>query len=198
MRGPVIAALALSWGLAGCGGRGDGVLSGALTADNAFYAYLGTSPSDRGALIAQGEDWRTAVAIKPTRLAAGRTYYLHVVAINYGDEGALLGAFELGGGFHFAGGGRQLLTGTANWSGGFNNPNSSVTPQPWVAPAGAVASQGANGVGPWGVIAGVDPAALWIWPTDPRSAPSGPPQACAACTVDFSATIVPDQLAGGG
>jgi hypothetical protein len=118
---------------------------------------------------------------------------LHIEAINYGDQGALIGNFQLAGtGFHFDGGGHTLMTSISHWSGGLNNSNSGVKEQSWVAPDGQVFSQGANGVGPWGNVAKVPAEALWIWPSDAKSSPPGSNEACGLCTVDFSATITPD------
>jgi hypothetical protein len=194
MRLRSVAVVALGLGLVGGCARTGSVLTGDVTADNAFFVYLGASPAERGTLIASGDAWGTTVKLKPTPLAAGRTYYLHIEAINYGDQAGLIGDFRLSGDrLHFANGRQELLTGTSAWLGDFNNPNSSVTPQSWVAPKAAVASEGANGVGPWGKVADVGAAAQWIWPTDARSAPSGPSSVCGYCTVDFSATITPSR-----
>jgi hypothetical protein len=179
-----------------CSLKTGATLTGQVSADNAVYVYLSDDPSKLGKLIASGDNWRTTLDLKPTKLAGGRTYYLHVEAINYGDQGALIGAFHLSGAaFHFANGARTLITDTAGWSGGFNDGNADVKPQPWVAPAGPVFSQGANGVGTWGVVAGVPATAQWIWPSDHQSAPDGPTGACGSCTVDFSATLSPTQAA---
>jgi hypothetical protein len=183
---------AMGFSLAACHGSSGGDLTGKLTADNAVYAYVSDSPSARGNLIGSGTAWGATYDLKKAPLTHGRTYYLHIEAINYGAQGALIGEFHLSGNrFHFANGGQTLVTGPLGWSGGFNSTNSDVAPQPWVEAKGAVASQGANGVGPWGLVAGVSPLAQWIWPTDPKSAPGGPPGACGLCTVDFTAMITP-------
>jgi hypothetical protein len=189
-----MAAVALGLGLAGGCARTGGVLTGDVTADNAFFVYLSTSPTERGALIASGDAWGATFKLKPTPLTEGRTYFLHVETINYGDQAGLIGDFRLSGDeLHFANGRQELLTGPSGWLGGFNSPNSSLTQQSWVQPQAAVASEGANGVGPWGKVADVGAAARWIWPTDARSAPSGPNSVCGYCTVDFSATITPSR-----
>jgi hypothetical protein len=83
------------------------------------------------------------------------------------------------------------LTNTANWSASYNSSNSSVAAQPWVTPGGTVFAEGANGVIPWGTIAGIGSTAQWIWASDRSSAPGGTTQGgvCGDCTVDFSTTI---------
>ncbi|MFI4934146.1 MAG: hypothetical protein ACHP7N_05980 [Caulobacterales bacterium] len=185
----VVAALGVA--LAGCHQGKPSTLTGKLTADNAFYAYLSTSPTERGELIGSGDAWGTTFDLKPSALAPGATYYLNIEAINYGDQGAAIGEFHLSGDeFHFANGAQTLLTGAAGWTGGYGSPNGTVAPQPWVPATGAVFSQGANGVGPWGKVTGVDPSAQWIWPSDPQSAQGSPQGACGTCTVVLSARIV--------
>ncbi len=186
----MIAAAAAALSLGAGAAEAASVLSGRLTVDNAFYAYLSTSPKVRGTLIASGNDWGKPVNLKSVTLKPGKTYYLHIEAINYGGPGAFLGAFKLSDDrFHFANGRREILTGASGWSGGFNNTSAAVAEQPWVEPRDGVFAQGAWGVGPWGKVAGMPAQAQWIWPSDGRS--SGAGQACGACTVDFSITISP-------
>jgi len=194
MKRRVAAALALL-ALTGCHRRHgpDGpTLTGALTADEAFYAYLSTSPSERGVLIAHGDRAGTAVAVTPTPLIPGQGYFLHMVAINLGGRGGVIGEFRLNGdGFRFADGGRRLLTGLPAWSAGYGGGASNLAPPAWGSPGGGVFPQGANGAAPWGAVKGIAPAAQWIWPADARSAPTGPPNACTRCAADFSAVILP-------
>ena len=52
------------------------VLSDYLTADNYFFAYISTSPSTLGTLIASGSNWGSTYALTPTTLTPGTTYYL--------------------------------------------------------------------------------------------------------------------------
>jgi len=169
------------------------VLGGNITADNAFYAYLSTSPTTLGTLIASGNNWLSTFSLPSTALAPGTTYYLNIEAINYGLEGGLIGDFTLSNTQgSFSNGGQELLTNTANWTGSYNNANSNpALAQPWVTPTGTVFSEGANGVSPWGNVTGVGATAQWIWATDGLSAPGGLNQGgvCPNCTVDFSTTI---------
>lgn len=160
-------------------------ISGSLTADNAFFAYISTSNSVRGTLVASGNDWGTTFSFSNFALTAGQTYYLQIEAINYGGPGAILGDFNLSDtGFQFANGTQNLLTNTTNWLAIYNDSNKNAsTEQPWVTPSGGVTSQGANGVGPWGTRSGISGSALWIdGTTDGLSA-------CQNCTVDFSTVI---------
>jgi hypothetical protein len=152
--------------------RADTVLSGALTADNQFNAYLSTSPTTIGTLIAGNlsepvdlsvEYWATALPITAQTLSPGTTYYLQIVAVNWPDPGAgygenpgaILGSFYLSNAdFEFANGAQTLNTNTTIWTYSYNSFGyAALTPS----------SEGANGVGPWGTIAGIDAGAEWIW-----------------------------------
>jgi hypothetical protein len=170
-------------------------ISGNLTTDNAFYAYISTSDSTLGTLVASGNNWPTTFAIGPDALTAGQTNYLHIEAINYGGPGGFLGSFSLSDSqFTFANGTQQLVTDTTNWSGIYKNSNNNpLLQQPWVQPTGGVESYGFNGVNPWGVFAGIDATAQWIWASDASST-----NGCAAsggdggnCTINLSTPINP-------
>ncbi len=160
-------------------------ISGSLTADNAFFAYISTSNSVRGTLVASGNDWGQPFPLSTFSLTAGQTYYLQIEAINYGGPGAIIGDFTLSdAGFHFSNGTQHLLTDTTNWLASYNDSNNSPSAQqPWVTPTGGVTSQGANGVGPWGNKSGISASALWIDGT------TNGLSVCQNCTVDFSTTI---------
>jgi len=160
-------------------------LSGALTADNAFYAYISTDNTVLGTLVAQGNDWGTTSTFSNFILTPGQTYYLQVEAINYGGPGALIGQFNLSGtGLQFANGSQAILTDTTNWLAIYNNANSNPNAQqPWVTPTGSVYSVGTNGVGPWGTRSGIDGNADWIDATILGLSD------CQNCTVDFSTPI---------
>jgi hypothetical protein len=165
-------------------------ISGNLTADNAFFAYVSTDNSVLGTLVASGNSWPTTFTISAAALTPGVTNYLQIEVINYGGPGGFIGDFTLSdAGFHFANGTQSLLTETTDWAGIYNSSNSSVVAQPWVQPTGATVSFGANGVAPWGVRPGISATADWIWPNDANSLPSG--SACPLCTVDFSTVISP-------
>jgi hypothetical protein len=168
-------------------------LSGNLTADNAFYAYVSTSNSTLGTLVASGNSWPSTFSLS-SALTAGTTNYLHLEAINYGAQGGLIGTFSLSGaGFSFANGAQTLSTDTTDWQAGYNDGNSNPSQaQAWVVPTGGVTSFGANGVSPWGTVSGVSASAQWIWANDANSLPfpgAGENGVCGYCTVDFSTAI---------
>lgn len=158
-------------------------LSANMTVDNAFFAYISTDDSVLGTLIGSGNDWPTTFSFS-SALTPGVTNYLHIEAINYGGPNGFIGDFHLSdSNFSFGNSTQTLLTGPANWLGGYNDDNSQVVPQPWVQVFGGNNDLGINGVGPWGFRNGIDANAHWIWPNDNQS--SG----CEFCTVDFSTPI---------
>jgi MSHA biogenesis protein MshQ len=163
-------------------------LSGDLTADNAFYAYISTDNTVLGTLVAQGGNWGATSTFSNFILTPGQTYYLQVEAINYGGPGALIGQFDLSDtGFQFANGSQTMLTDTTDWLAVYNNANSDPNAQqPWVTPTGSVYSLGTNGVGPWGTVSGIDGNADWIDATVLGLSD------CQFCTVDFSTPITSD------
>ena len=114
-------------------------LSGTMTADNAFYAYLGTSPNSLGTLVGSGNNWGSSFALTPSLLTPGVTNYLNIEAINYGGPGGLSFVLNLSNsGFQFANGGQVLTTANVgDFTGTYNNGNYSVSVQPWVAAVGA-------------------------------------------------------------
>ncbi|HZZ67493.1 MAG TPA: PEPxxWA-CTERM sorting domain-containing protein [Phenylobacterium sp.] len=161
------------------------MLSGAITADNAYNAYISTSDSTLGTLVASGDTWQTAQTFT-TDLTAGQTYYLHVVANNLGGPGdmaggnpdALLGSFSLSGsGFTFANGTQTLTTDATDWRASSNGVEQDLGGTPaWTAPTGVPVSFGVNGgANIWGnalggPVSGVSTSAQWIWSA---SDPSG-------------------------
>ncbi len=163
-------------------------ISGALTADNAFFAYIGTSNISQGTLVAQGNSWSQTFTFSNFALTPGNTYYLQIEGINYGGPGAIIGQFTLSdSNFEFANLTQTLLTEPSDWSASYNDSNSNPnSQQTWVAPTGTVTSQGANGVGPWGTRSGISGSADWIDGT------TNGLSACGNCTVDFSAVIMPE------
>jgi hypothetical protein len=165
-------------------------ISGSLTADNAFFAYISTSSSTLGTLVASGNNWPTAFSISAAALTPGVPNYLQIEVINYGLQGGFIGDFTLSDtSFIFANGMQSISTQTTDWSGIYNNSNNTVVAQPWVMPTGGTTSFGANGVAPWGTISGISSGADWIWPNDSNSLPGG--NACANCTVDLMLAILP-------
>jgi hypothetical protein len=139
-------------------------ISGALTVDNTFTAYLSTSPTATGTQIATGNHWGTVYSFSGISLTAGTTYYLQIAAVNTGGPGGVLGNFNLSGtSFQFSNGAQSLLTNTANWTyskTGFGL--ASLTP----------VSYGANGVAPWHTIVGIPANSQWIWDTNPNYLPN--------------------------
>jgi hypothetical protein len=157
-------------------------LSGNLTADNAFFAFVSSSDTTLGTAIGSGNSWPTTYSLNPTLLAPG-TYYLQIEAINYGGPGAFIGDFFVGS--------QEILTGTTGWLASFNDNNSDPgSAQPWVTPTGGVYDYAQNGGGPWGFKTGISADAYWIDATDNGLS------ACGYCTVDFvtefTVTSVPE------
>ena len=131
------------------------ILSGTVNTDNSFQAYISTSDSVQGTLIGSGSYWGTTSSFTDS-LAAGATYYLHIVAVNAGGPGGLLGAFTLSDNqFSFANGSSTLLTGDTalvqNLTGFGNTYNATV-------------SEGVNGASPWGLQSGYGSySPSWVW-----------------------------------
>jgi hypothetical protein len=144
-------------------------LSGFLTADNEFDAYISTSDAILGTLISSGNNWPTASSLSVV-LTSGVTNYLHIVASNFDGPGtadnpdAFLGQFLLSNAnFKFANGTQTLVTNTIDW-------RASPAAILWFAPSGTPVSFGLNG-GPdiWTSANGGNPIsnigtnAEWIW-----------------------------------
>lgn len=161
------------------------VLTGTLTADNGFFAYISTSPSTEGTLIGSGGNWQQAFSLTQTALTPGQTYYLNIEAINWGGPGGFSAVLNLSdSGFEFANGSQVLTTDPANlaaWTGSYNNRNSAFTAQPWVPATGTVVRALTHG---WGNVVGT---ANWEWPGDSSS--GGSNNTCGYCTVDFTTVI---------
>ena len=182
--------------------KANSVLSGALTVDNQFVAYLSTSPTVQGTQIASGNNWMSAVAIAPTQLTWGTTYYLQIDAQNWQRDpqtgqpytpetnpGALLGSFTLAGGQHlFSNGSANLLTNTANWTYSYAGFGTAA-----MVPIG----EGLNGTNIWGSVlggsfAGISSSAQWIWdPTVPETNGSWTYYSYSATDLFFETEITP-------
>lgn len=142
-------------------------LTGSLTADNQFNAYISNSDSAVGTLVASGNNWQATYSLS-TLLTAG-TYYLHIIGYNDGgpagggNPDAFIGAFQLSdANYRFANGTQSLLTDNVNWKASESAPSS------WFAPAGTPVNFGTNGgVNIWSNNAGprsdIDGSAQWIW-----------------------------------
>ena len=165
------AGAALSMTLAGAASATD--LSGLMTSDNLFYAWLGTSSTSLGTLVGSGASWPTAFPIGPATLTAGQTNYLNIEAINGGGPGGLDFSLSLSDtGFQFANGSQTLTSGDlADYTATFNN-NGCCGVQPWVAATGPAVVAGY----PWGPVAG-----SYVW-----GDAVGGLNECGVCTVDFT------------
>jgi hypothetical protein len=64
-------------------------LSGNLTADNAFFAYVSNSNSTLGTLVASGNSWPSSFSLPSTVLGPGANY-LNIEAINTAGRAGLL------------------------------------------------------------------------------------------------------------
>jgi hypothetical protein len=181
-------------------------LTGDITTDNAFFAFVSTSASTLGTLVASGDNWPVADALSSFTLTPGQNYYLQVEAINgpgdvapSGEWGGVLGSFSLSGsGFTFANGAQTIDTDTTHWSGIYNDGvggwglTGPQQVQPWVTPTAGVVGEGDNSGStyPWGgPVAGIDTGAQWIWANDALSYPGGQYGACLTCTIDLSTEI---------
>jgi hypothetical protein len=142
-------------------------LSVNMTVDNAFSIYVSTSDSTTGTLIGSGGDWTTTYSFSQL-LTPGVTNYIHVQAVGQGGTEAFLGSFSLDDvSYQFANGTQALDTDTSHWGmnlTGFGNSYSGP------------ASDGTNGVGPWGFRSGIDASATWL-------------DFCSSCTAYFSTPI---------
>ena len=173
-----LAAAVLAITTAASGALHATVLTGSLTADNQFSAYISTSDSVLGTLIASGNNWQTTSSLAPTTLSSG-THYLHIVADNFfgpavpgSNPDAFIGQFTLSdAGFKFANGTQTLLTDISNWRASDMPPSSSWS----LGPAGTPISYGTNsGSNIWsnnggGARPGIDGNALWIWSSPDRT-----------------------------
>jgi hypothetical protein len=153
-------------------------LSGTLTVDNGFTAFLSTSATALGVAIpgATGNNWPVDVTFGPQALTPGTNYWLQILADNTGGPGALIGQFTLTGGFQFANGTQTLLTDVAEWTlqaGSIGGPSL------------AISDEGANGASPWGTFANISASSRFIWDGTGN---------CGVCTVAFEAPIIAQQV----
>ncbi len=185
-------------------------LSFNMTADNEFSVYLSTDPALQGDKIAltqlgggagtvwvegapdgsnyQTNDWSATYA-GTADLAAGKTYYLHVVAKNHilaGPSG-LLADLSLSDTDHkFANGTKYLLSNTSSgwtvktplataadgnlanqWGWATPASNRQLSLSSDLYPGEGIGSPSVNGVAPWGNHPSISSSAQWIWSDSP-------------------------------
>ncbi len=147
-------------------------LSGHMTVDNIFWAYLSTSATAQGNLIAQGNNWPTTYSFSNIALVPGQKYWLHILAQDVGVISGFIGSFSLAGsGFTFSNGQSTLNTNATNWTVG--NTGFGQNSQ-------GIRVQGTNGSAPWGTRTNIASSAEWIWSNDN----------CVNCTRYFSTEIL--------
>lgn len=134
-------------------------LNAFMTADNAFQASMSQDPNGQGSVFLSGNDWgSTYNATLP--LNAPGTYYLHVLAQDFGDPASFVADlglmnFQPGWSATFSNGQASLLSNTTNWI---------VSDQDFgVIPTVPVVINGSDGVGPWGDRPLISNNALNIW-----------------------------------
>lgn len=140
----------------------NGVLSGKMTADNEFVAYISTSASSLGTQIGSGTDWAVTYTLNNSILSIGQDYYLHVKATDVGSIEGLLGTLNVTGSFVFANGQQTMNTNPSYWTAYNTFGGSAITP----------VALGSNGMSPWGTRSGIASNAQWIW-RDPRNTSGG-------------------------
>lgn len=125
-----------------------------VNVDNAFTAYLSDTAGVQGTAFLTGNSWGTTFDGTIVINAPG-TYYLQVLAQDFGLPEMFMGLFELNdASATFSNGTQSLFTETTDWvvsSTGFAGPF--VTP----------ADLGPNGAGPWGNFSYAGPGAHFIW-----------------------------------
>ncbi|MDX5319971.1 MAG: hypothetical protein LPK48_02855, partial [Bacteroidota bacterium] len=94
----------------------NGVLSGNMTADNEFVAYLSTSPTSTGTQIGSGTNWGVTYSLTNSTLTIGQDYYLHVKVTDWGAIEGLIGTLNVTGSFVFANGQQSMHTNPSYWT----------------------------------------------------------------------------------
>ena len=151
---------------------------------------LGTRVFTNLGPITTASQWDTAFT-GSFNLSGSSPEYVHVIGFNYtlsnglwtsagtangagGNPDAFIGnlSINLGSGYYFAANSSTSLnTAQGTWNAIMVPPSNPdvATAGPnfsdpgWLTPNSAPASYGANGVGPWGTVAGINAAADWIW-----------------------------------
>lgn len=123
------------------------------TADNSFQMSISTDPSLQGDVFLSGNNWFVTFDGKYDFTAPG-TYYIQVVAQDFGDPASFIADLTVNNGSLFTSGSDRLVTDLTNWSlftGGFG-----VTPV-------AIMGHGPDGSSPWGDRPNIGNDALNIW-----------------------------------
>lgn len=129
-------------------------LSGSLTVDNSYQAFISMDKFTQGVQIGSASDW-TITSVIQTQLNAGQDYYLQIAARNIDSVAGFLGEFSLTGYHYFDNGTQQLLTG-ADWQ---------VSTTGW-RDFSAATTFGSNGTAPWYTNSDINTQAEWIWSAD--------------------------------
>ncbi len=146
-------------------------VSGSLTADNLFTAYLSTSVNTLGTQIAIGSNWPSTYSFLNEALIPGQDRWLNIVATDQGGPAMFIGSFSLSGlGFQFANGNQTLNSNTTDWQTYTSGLGIGLVP---------TVSLGLNGSSPWGLRPGIDAQASFVWSND----------LCSSCTRYFQTKI---------
>lgn len=137
---------------------GQVTLSASMTVDNAFTAYISSSPVVQGTQFLTGNNWTTTYT-GSTVINDPGTYYLQIRATDLGRPEMFIGQFNLlnfapGFSAEFQNASALLLTDATNWrvsntGFGVNETN--------------VLDIGPNGIGPWGTRPNIPAAARFLW-----------------------------------
>lgn len=131
-------------------------LTGSLTVDNGFSAFISTDDSINGTSICNGDNWGATYNLGKVNLTPGVKNYLHVKASDWGVIAGFLGSFKLSDtGFVFNNGTQSLVTNASDWkvgTNGFGTYNATVS-----------IANGKNGCSPWGTRPNISNDAVWIW-----------------------------------
>lgn len=136
-------------------------LSFSGTADDAFVAYVSTSPTSVGSSFVNGGSWGTTFTGSAT-LTPGVVNYLHVDAFDVAGAPSMFIA-ESGlsnTDFAFGNGTQSALTGDSGWGlslVSFGGTSTSIT------------NLGPNGTSPWGMRGGISANASYLWSAGPVS-----------------------------
>lgn len=132
-------------------------LSASMTADNAFQASISTDAAAAGPNFLTGSSWQSTFS-GSTQINAAGTYYLQVLAQDFGDPASFIADLTLsaqpGWSATFSNGGTTLLTNLTDWV---------VSNQGFGVNTTVPVSFGADGVGPWGDRSNISNNALNIW-----------------------------------